>query len=182
MTIDTTTCVRCGTARADHSYVVLYGDWDPDRDGFTRPPGVRPLCESCWRAHYDKVPGAHYQLRDISDAERVLDILAASDGRLAADCLGLFVGARPFVRVVDGEVRGIKPVITHEDGDRVSTTSVERIDIDREQLLDVFTAERGAPHDAVVILRPVEDTPFGDVVERGDDSHQLSEFGGGRGE
>lgn len=179
-TSDPSTCARCGSERDGHSYLVLYGDWVPDRDAFARAPEQRPLCRRCWSDYYQSVPGAYYELTDRADTQRVWDMLAASDGRLVADCYALFVGARPFVRVVDDEVRAVKPTLRPDPdaADDAYTTTTERLDIDRDRFFEVLDAERTSrPKPAVVILRPVEDTPFGDVRERGDDSRQLTEFG-----
>lgn len=179
MSNDPTTCLHCDREREGHSYLVLYGEWDPDRAGFARAPGTKPVCRACWQERYARTVGAHYEIHERADIARVWDMLAASDGRLVADLYGLFVGSRPFVRVVNGDPRGVKVTWRPDHETETLRPTTERIDFDRDRFDEVLAAERHHPRGATVILRPVEETPFRDVRERGDDSHQLTEFHGG---
>lgn len=52
----------------------------------------------------------------------------------------------------------------------------ERVDVDREWFEDLFLGERSNPRPTIAIIRPVEETPFADVRERGQDSRKLGEY------
>lgn len=165
-------CRRCGATRDGHSYLLLYGDWDPERDGFSRPPETRPLCRSCWREHYDRTVGAHWE---IDDAETLWNTLEASNGQLVADLYAVFVGSRPFIRVVDGELQCIAGTsrVNHEE--QTVRFVPEFVDVDREWFDSVLEPTDG-DRPILPIIRPVEETPFGDVRERGGDSHKIEEW------
>ncbi|ADD07739.1 virus protein phiCh1-VP78 (plasmid) [Natrialba magadii ATCC 43099] len=169
------TCIRCDAEREGHSYLLLYGDWDADRDGFSRPPITRPLCRSCWNERYDRLAGAYYE---VDDVQRLWDILRAANGDLVADLKHMFVGGRPFVRVVDGELQGAttKP---KDVGDKTIRFDPEMVDVDRDWLFEVFGEDDELPdreYPTIAIIRPVEETPFEDVRERGGDSHKISRW------
>jgi len=61
---DLNKCKRCGDERDGHSYLLVFGDWNPDRSGFERPPGMRPLCRDCWTDEYARTSGAHWSIDD----------------------------------------------------------------------------------------------------------------------
>jgi len=170
---DPSECVHCGREREGHSHLHVYGDWGPEQDGFTRRPGVDPLCQDCWQERYNRVAGAYWE---VEDADTLWNVLEASRGSLVANLVHLFVGSRPFVRVVDDELRGMKIQPYHDEADDVLRFTEERIDVDREWFDDLFAGERGSPYDTIAIIRPVEETPFGDVRERGSNSKKLGEY------
>lgn len=174
-------CQWCGTDREGHSYVVLYGDWDADQNGFSRPPCTEPLCQSCWQEHYERVAGAYYE---VPDGDRLWDILSAANGDLVADLVHLFVGGRPFVRVVDDDpqVAKVKPTETGDNTIRFEPEVVEDGSLDREWLTDLFDrsaddSDNDVPN--IAVIRPVEETPFGDARERGGDSQKLTRWSNG---
>ncbi|WP_254810637.1 hypothetical protein [Natronosalvus amylolyticus] len=161
-------CHHCGATREGHSYLVLYGDWNPERDGFSRAPIAEPVCRSCWREDYQRTVGAHWE---VDDADTLWNVLEASNGELVADLYGLFVGGRPYVRVVDGELQclGIKTKANREA--QVLRVVPKFIDVDRAWFDELFNADSDRP--TIAIIRPVEETPFGDVRDRGGDSHKI---------
>lgn len=173
---DTTSCHHCDRDRDGHSYLLLYGDWDPDRDGFSRAPVAEGFCRDCWKEDFQRTVGAHWE---VSDVEQLWDVLEAADGALVADLVYLFVGGRPFVRVVDGEPQAIAASTRANREEETLRVVPEFIDVDRDWLQDVFNAERNLPdddHPTIAIIRPVEETPFGDVRERGGQSHKIEEW------
>lgn len=172
-------CFRCDAERSGHSYMLLFGKWNPDREGFDRAPVVRPFCESCYREHMDRTVGAHWR---VEDGETLWDVLEASQGELVADLKPCFVGGRPFVRVVDGELRGI--TMQHyplpEDHEADIGFKPERLDdVDREWLTGIIDEDAALPDSefpTIAIIRPIEETPFGDIRAQGGNSRKLQEY------
>lgn len=58
---DPSECFHCGAEREGHSHLHVYGDWDPEQDGFTRRPAMEPLCQNCWQKRYNRVAGAYWE-------------------------------------------------------------------------------------------------------------------------
>lgn len=145
---------------------VKWGFWDVDTQNYDSGPRTEHYCQECWQRYFARDAAAYYE---VTDPDRLWDILAAADGKLVADLKHMFVGGRGWIRVVDGELQGLHvtrdvdtrpdtPIVTHE---------VEQTDIDDEWFDDVFDSlhERDADDDSVpriAMLKPVGETPFSD--------------------
>lgn len=168
------TCSECGEpleTRKDNARVVRWGFWDADKQWFQRAPHHEHYCAECWRQEFQRPAAAHYE---VEDGDRLWDMLAAADGRLVADLKPMFVGGRPWIRVVDDEVQVVAAHMRREEPG-VLTNTVERHDADRDWFDNVFD---GAGVDgnipARVYLKPVDETPF----DRYDSLDDYDEYGG----
>ncbi|MCG1008247.1 hypothetical protein [Halorubrum lacusprofundi] len=177
---DLNKCKRCGDERDGHSYLLVFGDWNPDRSGFERPPGMRPLCRDCWTDEYARTSGAHWS---IDDPQRVWDVLRASDGELVADLSPLFMGGRPFVRVDgDANMTAVGPTLIdggeNDAGTPVIEEKIVRLEsFDRDALFEAIETGRDLPNDTgSVIIRPIEETPFERYTGRGENSASLGRW------
>jgi len=158
----------------------VFGDWNPDRSGFERPPGMRPLCRDCWTDEYARTTGAHWS---IDDPQRVWDVLRASDGELVADLSPLFMGGRPFVRVDgDANMTAVGPTLIdggeNDAGTPVIEEKIVRLEsFDRDALFEAIETGRDLPDDTgSVIIRPIEETPFERYTGRGENSASLGRW------
>lgn len=145
----------------DHAYREVFGKIDRTTDrgivfGATGGIVVRHYCEECYREHRSRAKAAHY---DVTDGERLWDILEAADGDLVADMLPMLVGGRAWVRVVDGDVEARHTVRERtEDGFRFDTEPTEGFDVAR------FGEYFDDPGDRTrVLLKPADETPFAEV-------------------
>ena len=177
---DLDNCQRCGDERDGHAYLLVFGEWDTDRSGFERPPTMRPLCSDCWTEEYARTTGAHWS---IDDPQRVWDVLRASDGELVADLSPLFMGGRPFVRVDgDGELTAVGPTLIdggeNSDGTPVIEEKIVRLEeFDRDALFEAIESYQSLPDNSgSVIIRPIEETPFGRYTGRGEKSASLGRW------
>jgi len=177
---DLNKCKRCGDERDGHLYLLVFGDWNPDRSGFERPPGMRPLCRDCWTDEYARTSGAHWS---IDDPQRVWDVLRASDGELVADLSPLFMGGRPFVRVDgDANMTAVGPTLIdggeNDAGTPVIEEKIVRLEsFDRDALFEAIETGRDLPNDTgSVIIRPIEETPFERYTGRGENSASLGRW------
>lgn len=154
------TCAKCREEFEpdDHAYREVFGKVDHPVDhgivfGTTGGVVVRHYCEECYREYRTREKAAHY---DVTDGDRLWDILEASNGDLVADMLPMLVGGRGWIRVVDGEVDARHSVTRRTDqGVRFDTEPTEGFDVDD------FGHYFDDPNERTrVLLKPVEETPF----------------------
>lgn len=156
------TCSVCGDvieSEQHNTRVVRWGFWDEERQWFQGSPHHEHYCPACWQHEFAREAAAHYE---VTDAERFWDILEAADGRLVADCKPMFVGGRPWIRVVDGRLQVLGAHMYRGDEPGAIESRVERHeDADREWFDDVFAdvGEHREPP-ALALLKPEEETPF----------------------
>lgn len=162
---DITTCRNCEnpvTYRNQYPYLVLYGTWDADRDGFAKPPDVRPWCHDCYQKHRLRPNATRFYYRD---ADQLWRVLAASDGELVADRVAQVVGTRPFVRVQHGQpdlIRNRAKRVLDDDGElhHVEVVSERDNDYTRDEFTEVVNECAGTER-GFVYLRAKDETPFG---------------------
>ena len=169
--INTNRCIQCDQKRSGHSHMILFGDWDEDSEGFSRPPVIRPLCNDCFNEDYRRDIGAYLE---IENSHRLWNILEASDGKLVADFKHMAVGSRSFARVFDDELQVMK-VVTRRVDEETLTFDAIHVDMNDNDFFNFVNPDsRDIP--TIVILKPVEETPFADVRNRGGKSHKLTSF------
>jgi hypothetical protein len=98
-----------------------------------------------------------------------------------ADLATLFVGSKPWVRVVDGELQALRTTReVREEGDQpVVSFGVEEADVDREWFADVVGAHDDLPDDEypnLAKLKPADETPFRDWDELPDGQHTFTDL------
>lgn len=154
------TCYQCWNdlEAGDHAYREVFGEIDHTTEhgvvfGTTGGVPTRHYCQDCYNEHRKRDKAAHY---NVTDGDRLWDILAAADGELVADLLPMLVGGRGWIRVVDGAVEARHSVRERtDDGMRWTTEPTEGFDVDR------FGRYFDDPGDRTrVLLKPVEETPF----------------------
>lgn len=166
------TCQKCreDIEPGEHAYREVFGEVDHPTEhgvvfGTTGGVVVRHYCEDCYREHRQRDKAAHYE---VVDPERLWAMLDASDGELVADCAPLFVGSRPYIRVVDGEAEGVKIVADADRENKILRFEPERFDVSKERVFAVLRAERNHPDGARVLLKPLEETPFMEFTDQSD--------------
>jgi hypothetical protein len=155
-------CYHCRTEidAGDHVYREVFGKVARTTENgvvFETTGGVpvRHYCDQCFRSQRTRRKAAHY---DVTDGDRLWDILEAADGELVADLLPMLVGGRGWIRVVDGDVEARHTV--HEstsEGIRFSTEPTEEFGVAKFGEYFDDPGERTR-----VLLTPVEQTPFVD--------------------
>ena len=159
-----------------YAYLTVFGEWDRRQQGFTASGGgtvTHHYCQRCYMKHYRADRAAYY---DVDDADRLWTILDSSDGRLVADCKPIFVGGRPFIRVVDGEIECVAPKHHRSESEQLIRSHIERVDVDRDWFNDVFSQDQAKADDerpTRVMLKPINETPFDGGRP---DDHDLTEF------
>jgi hypothetical protein len=167
-------CFRCGSAATEFPHTVTFGFWDDEADNYESPPPARHrYCRECWNRDFKRDQGAYWE---VTDDATLWNTLAASEGQLVADLGALFMGNRPFVRVVDGDLQGAITKPKRVDEETIRFEPERKDDVDREWLAETLRSARDLPADVPVIIKPVEETPFGDVRERGGNSHKLTRW------
>jgi len=136
----------------------------------TAPRTRSTTATPCWREQFQRDAAAHYE---VTDPERFWDVLAAADGRLVANLAPMYMGATPWIRVVDGALQALKSTRSaRTEGDRnVLKFGVEQADVDREWFDEAFARAGDAEPPLRVLLKPAEETPF-DEYEIVDDAQQ----------
>jgi len=167
------TCDECGDYLGGTDQLprtVRWGFWDDDRQGFEGAPRQEHYCDPCWREQFQRDAAAHYE---VTDAARFWNVLAAADGRLVANLAPMYMGATPWIRVVDGALQALKSTRSaRTEGDRnVLKFGVEQADVDREWFDEAFARAGDAEPPLRVLLKPAEETPF-DEYEIVDDAQQ----------
>lgn len=164
------TCRRCGSVldpgedsefgEERLTYMELYGEWGGDRNGFADAPDVRTYCFECQQKR-TRDAAAYYE---VEDRDRLWSILEAADGRLVADCGPIFIGGKPWIRVVGGELEGMKAASHVDEESKTIYFTSEPADVSRDWFESVFRAESEHPddHPTKVLLKPVDETPFSD--------------------
>lgn len=146
---------------------VRWGFWDAERQNFQGSPRQEHYCSECWREEFQREAAAHFE---VNDAQRLWDILEAADGQLVADLGHIFVGGRPWVRIINGELEAIGSTrrAIEQDGDRIIQFGYKGVDVDRQWFDETFHAEESSPDDefpTIALLKPVEETPFDDYPD-----------------
>jgi hypothetical protein len=158
------TCAGCAERfdEGEQAYRELYGSIDRLQDHsfvFSTSGGIvmRNWCQECWNERRGRAKAAHY---DVTDGDRLWDILEAADGKIVADLIPMLVGGRGWIRVVGGDVKARHSTMTHtESGIRFGTEPTEEFDVDDFGKYFDDPGERTR-----VQLRPVEETPFADCA------------------
>lgn len=158
-------CEECGDViEGDLKWTVRWGFWNVEAQSFEKNAREEHYCQSCWQQEYKREAAAHYE---VTDAEKLWNILEAADGDLVADLRPIFVGGRPFIRVVDGELQALGSTVHAEEYDGGETRLVKfgskRVEVDREWFDETFRADQELPDDAhptIALLKPAEETPF----------------------
>ena len=115
---------------------------------------VRHFCQDCWHEHRGREKAARY---DVTDGDRLWNILAAADGELVADTKAMTVGGRGWIRVIDNEVEARHSTHERTDDGKIRFTTEPSEDFDVDDFGHLFDE----PTDrTMVYLRPVEESPF----------------------
>lgn len=179
--LDPEECAQCGSKLGERvHYVFTHCRSEDNQD---RLFGPQSWCSECYEERQRRDGGTRFEIDD--GAQELWRILEASDGRLVADLKPLFVASRPFVRVVDGDIQAIhvtrdvaSPSKQSTGSERmVSAPTVHHATVDRGWFDEILDKSILSEQKAVVYLRPVEETPFGDVRDRGGKSQKLSSWG-----
>ncbi|WP_135306323.1 hypothetical protein [Haloarcula amylovorans] len=159
------TCFGCREAfdAEQHAYREVFGKVARVTDhglvyGTTGGVVVRHWCQDCWNEQRGREKAAHY---DVTDGDRLWDILEAADGELVADLMPMLVGGRAWIRITDGEVeaRHSTREMTDDGKLRFGTESSEDFDVTR------FGEFFDEPTDMTrVLLKPLDETPFGEAA------------------
>jgi len=175
-------CSECGDELEDaegNIRSVRWGFWDAEKQWFERSAQQDYYCRTCWYENYDREKAAHWE---VEDAQKLWDVLEAANGELVADLKPIFIGGRPWIRVVDGELQGVGAHLyddgTNEKGQRVLKNEIEEHDIDREWFDETFRADQELPDDAmptIALLKPADETPFEEYENIDPHQQQLPE-------
>lgn len=158
-------CHSCGepletTSRNVRS--VRWGFWNAEKQWFERPPYQEHYCHDCWLTEFAREKAAHWE---IQSSETLWDVLESADGELVADCKPVFLGGRPWIRVVDGELQCVGSHLYRERFDEnnkpVLKTKIEEHDVDQEWFDENFSVDK-TDRPTIVFLKPVDETPFED--------------------
>ncbi|WP_256394151.1 hypothetical protein [Natronoarchaeum rubrum] len=159
--------------------IVRWGFWDREAQNFDGRSRLEYYCDACWSEEFERDAAAHYE---VTNGQRLWDILEAADGDLVADLRPIFVGGRPWIRVVDGELQGMKSTRSRKQAgdDLVIEFGTEEADVDREWFEEVFGAEEELPEGdmpTIALLKPADETPFAEYEELPEDQQSLDEVG-----
>ncbi|WP_302083627.1 hypothetical protein [Salinibaculum rarum] len=172
------TCDGCNDpleTQQDNVRNVRWGFWDAAAQNFDSAPRQEWYCAECWREQFKRDTAAHYE---IEDGDQFWDILDAADGRLVADLSAIFVGGRPWIRVRNGELEGMRVRTRGHEESKVVSFDTVRFDPDKEwfnnTFSDVSSADEGGPP-AIALLKPADETPFVDYRETSKDQSTLPE-------
>lgn len=160
------TCVKCHEefSPGDHVYREVFGKVGRLTDhgvvySTTGGVPVRHFCHGCWNEHRGRDKAAHY---DVTDGDRLWNILEAADGDLVADMRPMLLGGRGWIRVVDGDVEA-RYTITKQTADGKIAFDTE---LDEDFDVDDFGRYFDDPGERTrVLLRPVDETPFASEVD-----------------
>lgn len=146
-------CDRCGEVVEGWMNIRRYGQWDREAQNFQRHGGISErFCRECWDENEGRSPGAHIWP---DSAQELWDILAASNGKLAATLI--WWSGRPAIRVVGGEPEAVVTKRKHggetADGTPILEFEAELVDdFDREKFDDY--AEPPEEMNLVVLTAP----------------------------
>jgi hypothetical protein len=103
----------------------------------------------------------------VEDAQTLWNLLNASEGTLVADCKPVYIGGRPYIRVVDDFVQVLHYRQTHDNVDDVVRIRSELVqtDMSRDEFMNAFT-QHDDERPVMVYLRPASETPFDDFTPR----------------
>lgn len=163
-------CHRCGDKLDGRVKVKRFGEYDARTQNFDHTGGVIEhwYCDDCWQDHEAREPAAVFHPHS---AEQLRAILDAADGALVADFVHYFVGSRPCVRVVNGELEGatVRPEFDEQEtphGVRISVRfTAEPFDIGDGWIEDALGQRHELPESMPVLLKPVDETPFAALEE-----------------
>lgn len=153
-------CRNCGEKLSDWGVFVVYGEFDPERQGFAHGDHTYHVCNSCWHAEYDCINATQYEP---TDSDELFGILNHSDGRLVADFSAFFIPGPFYARVLDGEVQCAtvrRTVDHHEEGHEISHEP-EWVD---EPTIITDLVDRDKERDIPIYLWEIDDTPFADLI------------------
>lgn len=157
----------------DLKRTVKWSFWDYEHQNFDGPPREEHYCEDCWRERFAAPNAARY---NVEDAETLWNLLNASEGTLVADCKPVYVGGRPYIRVVDDFVQVLHFRQTHDNVDGVVRLRSELVqtDMSREEFMTAFSPQEDGPQ-VRVYIRPADETPFADFTPRDASQQTLTE-------
>lgn len=171
-------CDECGDALGGTDRLprtVRWGFWDDETQTYGKNSNLEHYCDSCWRREFKRDKAAHYE---VTDAQQFWDILEAADGDLVADLRPIFVGGRPWIRVVDGDLQAMRATTERRQvgGEIIIEFGAEETDVDREWFDETFHADQELPdRPTIALLKPAGETPFGDFETVPDDQQTLDE-------
>lgn len=178
-------CTNCESViDGDHHLkrTVRWGFWDAEAQNYKDAPRSEHYCRSCWSEEFQRDAAAYFE---VTDPEKLWNILAAANGDLVADLQPMLIGGRVWVQVVDGELRSMH--VTREMDERpdppILKHTVEEIEeADRDWFDELFedvvndedegqSGEEDMP--IIVMLKPEDETPFEEYEELPDDQTTL---------
>lgn len=170
-------CDECGEIIAGPEQIkrtIRWGFWDEERQNYEKNSHEEHYCRSCWHEKFERDAAAYYE---VTDPERFWRILEAADGDLVADLRPVFVGGRPWIRVVDGELQEMHTTVEADRANNILRFDVEKGNVDREWFFRTFRDISELPDDVpqIALLKPADETPFGYWNELPEDQTTLDE-------
>lgn len=158
-------CDECGDVietQQDSKRTVRWGFWDAESQNYSGESYEEHYCPDCWREEFERDAAAHFE---VHSAQELWEILDAADGRLVADLKPVFVGGRPWIRVRNGELEGMKATrrMVETDDKKIMQFGVERFEPDWEEFVQALGADEDLSEDdypTIALLKPADETPF----------------------
>lgn len=171
-------CKECGDVidgKNELKRTVIWGFWDADAQNYANTTQQEHYCQHCWSKEFKRDAAAHYE---VTDAQQFWNLLEAANGTLVADLRPIFVGGRPWIRVVDGDLQAMRATVDAHDESRVIEFGTTEVDVDREWFDETFRADQDLPdsaHPTIALLKPADETPFADYETLPDDQCTFDE-------
>lgn len=151
-------CDECEEVIDGWGHVHRRGTWETDSQSFDGKPLEDRYCKECWREHFGRASAAYYKVESQTDVDRLWATLDGADGTLVMDSKHVVVGARPYVRIVDGFVECLSYTMKPGRG-HIITTTPHFSRADREWF-ESFVDPSGRTVPTMAMLKPVDETPF----------------------
>lgn len=170
-----TTCYDCGDYLQDGEFIheIVYSSWEAQSNDFASDePQREKYCEECWDDIRPSNKGTQFE---VDTVDELWNILSASNGKLVVDCKSHFVGGRPYLRVLNGDVQ--EAVINRRQvGDGTLGLSTEFEQRDRQDFEELIESIINGDLPPIVRLRNSENTPFADLKDTDSGQENISNF------